>query len=243
MYSLKRITGVNLLAAAVFAACVVFLPPTAHAGDEETPEIPQGSFDDEWALYLIDPENPLPEGYRPELELVYSSDVQDFYMDERCAGGLRLLMEDARADGIELVVSSAYRSYDRQEEIFYNYLNFLMGKGLDYEDAFAETAEQIAVPGASEHNSGLAVDFLTPDWFDTHDDITEDFEDTEAFRWLAKNAWKYGFILRYHKGEANTTGFIYEPWHYRYVGVDFAEQIYHSGLTLDAYISTRFARS
>jgi D-alanyl-D-alanine carboxypeptidase len=96
------------------------------------------------------------------------------------------------------------------------------------------TASEYAIPGTSEHNAGLAIDFNLTD--SPHTLIEESFDQTSAFCWLSENAQNYGFILRYPKNTIHITGIVYEPWHFRFVGVYHAQQIYISGLTLEEYI-------
>jgi len=231
--SLKKMLLYNLFAVLIFAVSVsltvVFSRP---------PEIPQApatiqeASDESWAFFLINEKNPLPENYEPELMLV----TEDFFLDARCAEYARNMLTAAENDGVILNVVSAYRSRQRQSENFDNYVARLMYEGMSEADAILFTAAQIAKPGASEHNAGLALDILSTDWFDYNNDITDEFDRTPEFRWLAANSWKYGFILRYPKGKEEITGIIYEPWHFRYVGIDVAEQIFNSGFTLDEYI-------
>ena len=123
----------------------------------------------------------------------------------------------AALDNIKLFNVSAYRSYQSQESI---YNRNVANKGVE------ETDKASARPGNSEHQTGLALDV---NWIDT------DFENTDAFKWLQNNAHKYGFILRYIKGKEDLTGYIYEPWHYRYVGEETANKIKEEGITFDEY--------
>ena len=123
----------------------------------------------------------------------------------------------AALDNIKLFNVSAYRSYKSQESI---YNRNVANRGV------AETDKASARPGNSEHQSGLALDV---NWIDT------DFENTSAFKWLQNNAHKYGFILRYIKGKEDLTGYIYEPWHYRYVGEDIAKKIKEENITYEEY--------
>ncbi|MCL1866398.1 MAG: M15 family metallopeptidase, partial [Oscillospiraceae bacterium] len=112
---------------------------------------------------------------------------------------------------------------------FRNDFNNNVAKGYSKEEAFRMTASEIAVPGTSEHNMGLAIDFNS---------IHEDFDRTEAYRWLTINAHKYGFILRYPKDKTDITAISYEPWHWRFVGLGNASDILRSGLTLEEYVGT-----
>jgi D-alanyl-D-alanine carboxypeptidase len=109
-----------------------------------------------------------------------------------------------------------------------------MQEGMTEEDARREAATVIAVPGTSEHQLGLAVDIIdTKLWA-----LEEEQENLPAQKWLMENSWRYGFILRYPKDRIDSTGIIYEPWHYRYVGTDVAKEIYDSGMTLEEYIES-----
>ncbi len=126
----------------------------------------------------------------------------------------------AKTEGFTLIASYSYRSYQEQESAYNKYYD---SKGLAYADSFAARA------GFSEHQTGLALDITTR----LEDD--EEFVETEEFSWLQENAHNYGFILRYPKDMEDITGYTYEPWHYRYVGVDVATKIYNEGITFDEY--------
>jgi D-alanyl-D-alanine carboxypeptidase len=107
-----------------------------------------------------------------------------------------------------------------------------MDDGMTREQAEEEALRYSARPGTSEHQTGLCLDFMTTQM----SDLDESFEDTSAFRWLSSNAHKYGFILRYPSNKVDTTGYKYEPWHYRFVGRSAATEIYESGLCLEEYL-------
>ena len=126
----------------------------------------------------------------------------------------------AKEDGITLIVNSSYRTHDEQEEIYNDYES---SQGKAYADKYA------ARPDYSEHQTGLALDIFTPGAG------MANFEDTDAFRWLQENSYKYGFILRYPEGKEDITGYSYEAWHYRFLGKDLAKKVYNSGLTYDEY--------
>jgi D-alanyl-D-alanine carboxypeptidase len=239
--SQKRLFLTNIIACLVFAVTVSLTVIFAHAPDaEESAEpVPQDqSIHSYWAFFLINDENPLPEDFLPELEVIDFTGSREFYLDARAAPFAVEMLAAAEDDGVILRVVSAYRSRQRQLENFNNYVARLVREhGMSEDEAIVLTASQIALPGASEHNAGLAVDILSADWFLYHDDVTEEFERTPEFRWLIENSWRFGFILRYPRGKEDVTGFIYEPWHFRYVGIDIAEQMVNSGLTLEEYIS------
>lgn len=131
-----------------------------------------------------------------------------------------LMAKAALKANIKLIVNSSYRSYKDQEK---TYNNLVSSKGKKEADVMAARA------GYSEHQTGLALDITT----NLKDD--EEFIDTEAFTWLKNNSYKYGFILRYPSDKEDITGYSYEPWHYRYVGVDAATRIYNENITFDEY--------
>ena len=135
------------------------------------------------------------------------------------------MFEDAAKDGISLVGVSGYRSYDVQKGLYDTRIE---------QKGEARTKAYTAEPGASEHQSGLALDILSDDY----QTLDEGFENTDAFRWLTNNCYKYGFILRYIKGKEDITGYNYEPWHFRYIGnEEIAEDIMNRGLAFEEYIN------
>ena len=130
------------------------------------------------------------------------------------------MFDAAEKEGMDLIISSAYRSYDEQDET-YEYYKKIKGD--------EQIKKYAARPGYSEHQTGLAFDILTTDT------LTDDFDKTKEFEWLQKNAYKYGFILRYPKGKEKLTGYDYESWHYRYVGKETAKKINDEQITYDEY--------
>lgn len=126
----------------------------------------------------------------------------------------------AKNEGLKLIASTSYRSYENQEKIYNNLLN-------SNNQAYADKLS--ARPGHSDHQTGLAVDISAPNV------ALNEFENTAEFTWLTNNSYKYGFILRYPKDKADITGFDYEAWHYRYVGLKAAQAIYNEDITLDEY--------
>ena len=130
----------------------------------------------------------------------------------------------AKADGIRFKICSAYRTYSTQKWLYNNYLN-TMGKKL--------RNIRSAYPGRSEHHTGYAIDLVTKS---TGWTLTQDFAKTSEGKWINKHCAEYGFIIRYPKGKTDITGYDYEPWHLRYVGVDAAEEITEQGITLEEYL-------
>ena len=168
-------------------------------------------------LLLVNAEYPLPQDYNygwnlTKIEAKYHNGQLD-QIDAGIWPYMKAMVEAAWKDGVKLYVWSPYRSYDTQKMLFDNRVKKERG-----DEAKAATA--VARPGTSEHNTGLCADFNM---------ASSQFEDTEMFRWMCEHAEDYGFILRYPKGKEEITGYAYEPWHFRYVGVDYATAIYNVG--------------
>ncbi|MGX8797090.1 M15 family metallopeptidase [Fusibacter sp. JL298sf-3] len=145
------------------------------------------------------------------------NDSKTYRLDQRALDAFVEMHSAAKAEGVSLTIVSAYRTHDFQKRLYDNYV---ARSGKSEADRFS------ARPGHSEHETGLAIDL---------NQIAERFEDTEAFRWLSDNAHTYGYILRYPKGLEGETGYMYEPWHYRFVGREVAEFIKTEDITFDAY--------
>ena len=142
------------------------------------------------------------------------------------------MMDACRAVGLSPVICSSYRSYEKQEQLLQNKIDRLIAQGYSRDTAETEAAKEVALPGTSEHQLGLAVDIV--DLNNQNLDRTQ--EDTEVQKWLMEHSWEYGFILRYPNGKSEITGIIYEPWHYRYVGKDAAKEIYGQEICLEEYL-------
>lgn len=147
------------------------------------------------------------------LKPMLRSDIKE-YVDK--------LINDAQGLGLPIIVDSGYRSYNYQQVV----LDALIKEKGD------EAFKLVALPGASEHQTGLAIDFAYYENGIYNDDVKEN--DKEAI-WLKNNAWKYGFILRYPKGKENVTGYNFEPWHFRFVGLKLAKYLFKNDLTLEEY--------
>ncbi|MCL1822869.1 MAG: M15 family metallopeptidase [Oscillospiraceae bacterium] len=190
------------------------------------------TYDNAWAFYLINEANPLPAGYNPNLRYVY----KQYRADSRCADYAIQMLEDAKKAGINLMVISGYRTELLQQQNFDALMQEFIDKGHTKEQAYNLTKQEIALPGTSEHNAGLALDILSEDWYMHHTSLTNDFDKTAEFNWLVGNSWKYGFILRYPDDKTPVTGIIYEPWHFRFIGVKRAKEVYESGLCLEEFM-------
>jgi len=169
---------------------------------------------DNWELTLVNTRYRLPEGYVPPKLLTV---VNDCRLDSRVVPHYLDMYNAALEDGVKLTPFSGYRSYEMQERNYNNKIRYYQGEGYNKAEAAVKAAAVIMPPGSSEHNLGVAMDIVTCDsWFET----------TDEFTWLRENAYKYGFIMRYAKEKTDITGVIYEPWHWRYVGVKTATDIY-----------------
>lgn len=189
-----------------------------------------------WSTMLVNQSSHMPEGYVPEVRRVYNCGAdtgKDF--DTRAADALELMLSDARAAGYNMYLVSAYRTYDYQVGLFNRKVNEYKAAGYDDATAYSEASQWVAIPGTSEHCIGLAADIVSSTWYNYNSDLTHDFENTEHFTWLYENCADYGFILRYPKGKESVTQITYEPWHYRYVGVEAAKYIMENNLTLEEF--------
>ncbi|CAD2080740.1 D-alanyl-D-alanine carboxypeptidase [Jeotgalicoccus aerolatus] len=160
-------------------------------------------------VLIVNKEIPLPEDYNPEMQ----PEVIEAYTQ---------MFEDGAAEGLNFELVSGFRSYDYQAELYNNYVS---RDGKEAADRYS------AEPGHSEHQTGLAIDVGS---YDSAVLLQTSFEYTPEFQWMKDVAHEYGFIIRYMKGKEDITGYMYEPWHLRYVG-DKATEIYESGLTLEEY--------
>lgn len=162
----------------------------------------------------------------PDVQMAFSDTSLDkAHLRKEAADALELMFADAAEQGIELVMVSGYRSYDRQEELFQ--------QEVEQRGSVEEAAQWVAVPGTSEHQTGLAVDVSAAS---VNYELVEEFGSTAEGIWLQENAHKYGFILRYPAEDTETTGIGYEPWHFRYVGVEVATDMYNRDMCFEVYM-------
>lgn len=177
---------------------------------------------------LVNKENYLDESFIPEnlilTEIEFLSYIETRSLTEETANAAKAMFDAARNDGITLLGASGYRSYDIQVGLF-------SGRAAELGEEAA--SQYTAPPGASEHQTGLALDILGADY----QFLDDGFDQSESFKWLVENCSKYGFILRYIKGKEDITGFGYEPWHFRYIGDnEIAQEIMDRGITLEEYL-------
>ena len=185
-----------------------------------------------WYLMLVNQSHPMEDGYVPEL-----ANIDDSHqVDARVLESLQNMLKAASDEGYSLYVCSAYRSVDRQKELFNESMIDYVNQGMTYYEAAIETAKSIAWPGESEHATGLAMDIVSSDYAG----LDEKQGETDDQKWLMEHCFEYGVILRYPKDKSEDTGIIYEPWHYRYVGVEAALAIRDQGVTLEEYLNEEY---
>ena len=161
----------------------------------------------------------------------------DYKMDYRAAPHCKEMLAAMRSElGSKIRAFSTYRSYSYQEGNFQRKVKKLMDKGYSKADAYNTAATIVAIPGTSEHQLGFAIDVYLDSLYNKYGELNEHFEETEEYRWLQEHAWEYGFILSYPKDKIKDTGIIYEPWHYRFVGVENAKTIRDSGKLLSQWL-------
>lgn len=189
------------------------------------------STEEGWSLVLINEVHPLDTEYRPELAEI----VEGKFVDKRIMDELTAMLEDAVNEGMNMYICSAYRDYEEQRQVFNTTMVDWINQGKSPLEAYEETKISVAVPGTSEHASGLALDIVSAQY----GELDEKQAETAEAKWLAENCWKYGFILRYPPEKSAVTGIIFEPWHYRYVGKDAAKEIKEKDITLEEYLSQK----
>jgi D-alanyl-D-alanine carboxypeptidase len=183
---------------------------------------------DDWQLVLINKQHPVPDDYEFTLGTIKGS----MMCDERIVEDLLNMLQGAKEDSVNLVICSPYRDMHRQEVLFNRKIDIYMSRGNSYMEAYSLASQTVTVPGASEHQIGLAFDIICDDY----SALNAGFGETDAGKWLAKHCCEYGFILRYPEGKQYITSIEYEPWHFRYVGVEAATVIMKEGITLEEFI-------
>ncbi len=195
--------------------------------EDEEGNLVNPTFDEDWSLILVNKDHLIPDDYSFELATI----TDKVKSDVRCASALVEMIKAAKDDNVYLYVASPFRDLERQTYVFNRKLKSVMAEGYEYDEAYEIASETVAPPGTSEHQIGLAFDFVTDGYWK----LDEGFADTEGGKWLKENGPDYGFILRYPKGREDITKIEFEPWHYRYVGVKAAQEMERLGLTLEEY--------
>ena len=216
---LITILAITVLAAAADAR-FGFSPPLGVLGFTNA---------ENWETRLVNPWNPLPEGFTPP-SLGVTRD--GYYFDSRAVNAVDELIAGGAEAGYALALVSAYRTQEYQSQLFENKVSQYLAEGYSREDSERHAATVVARPGHSEHNLGLAVDITSA----SHTALDGAFGNTAEALWLRENCAEYGFILRYPEDKTDITGIIYEPWHFRYVGKSTAQYIMSNDLTLEEYL-------
>lgn len=196
-------------------------------------ELPAGNLSD-WNLIFLNPE----EENKITKELDFKKVEFDYNqcVDSRAAGAYEKMCKDAKQAGITLFLRSGYRSIKTQRVNYNANVNRQINLGYSKEKAIELTNLYYTVPGHSEHHSGLAFDIITPEYHKNVYSLCDKFAQTKAYEWLSKNCSDYGFILRYPKEKQDITTINFEPWHYRYVGIEHAKYIEENNLCFEEYI-------
>ena len=185
-------------------------------------------------MILVNHTNKMPENYTFETAECGSKTAVNKTLQTVACNAFLELQKAAAAENVTVWMQSGYRSVKYQTSLYERKTKYYLDKGYDNATAREKAAAVVNPPGYSEHNCGLAADLNSPE----HTGLDEGFEKTAAFRWLCEHAGDYGFILRYPKDAEDKTEIIYEPWHWRYVGVENAAKINASGLCFEDYIET-----
>ncbi len=185
---------------------------------------------DDWRLVLVNKQHPIPDDYELKLGSIKTS-RGSMKCDKRIIADLEKMLEDAKEDGINLVICSPYRPSTRQKYLFNKKVKAYVKSGNSYMDSYYLSAQAVNIPGSSEHEIGLALDIVS----DRYSGLNEGFADTDAGKWLAKHCMEYGFVLRYPKGKESITGIEYEPWHFRYVGKEAAKYMSSEDICLEEF--------
>ncbi|MCI5753948.1 MAG: M15 family metallopeptidase [Clostridiales bacterium] len=217
-------------------------PDSAEPGqnDEPTPESePEpapGPYADrpdiditQWQYRLVNTEHLLDGSYAPEMTTLEGGHM----FDARAADALKDFIAGARAEGLSVYMVSTYRSYETQKYLFDRKLSEKLAGGLGQDAAYAAAARIVAIPGTSEHQTGLAADITDQHYAY----MNESLEDTALFQWMQAHCAEYGFIVRFPKEKQDVTGIMYEPWHFRYVGQEAAQYIMDNGLCLEEFVA------
>lgn len=185
-------------------------------------------------MVLVNHTSKMPDDYTFDTKECGSATAVNKTLQTAACDAFLSMQKAAAADGVTVWMQSGYRSVKYQTSLYERKTKYYLDKGYDNATAKEKAAAVVNPPGYSEHNCGLAADLNSPE----HTGLDEGFEKTAAFRWLCEHAGDYGFILRYPKDAEDKTEIIYEPWHWRYVGVENAAKINASGLCFEDYIET-----
>ena len=173
-------------------------------------------------LVLVNADHKMPDGTDDGVVEQY-----DIMLDKRALDAYGQMYQAASQDGITLWISSGYRSPTLQAQLYQQEIDDNLAKGMTENEAVEAADRAVQKPGYSEHNTGLAMDFNT---------VTNSFKNTNTYAWLMEHAEDYGFVLRYPEDKESITGIMYEPWHFRYVGVEHAKKMNELHMCLEEYV-------
>lgn len=189
-------------------------------------------------IILVNKKNLLPESYVPDqlvnIAETVSSTKKEIYLQQEAASQYIRMVQAMEAEGIKLAAVSGYRTYKYQSNLYINKVNYYKKYYAD-EEARVRAGQVVAPPGASEHQTGLAIDVSVSSIGYALDGR---FQNTKAYKWLKDNSYKYGFIIRYPQEKREITDIIFEPWHLRYVGEHHAEEVFLRDICLEEYIES-----
>ena len=194
-------------------------------------ELPREAKATDWNLILVNPWEALLENN--EFDLAEVDNTQQ--IDVRIVEAWNDWRNAALEAGHNLFFASGYRTVERQRNNFENRYNGYLKDGLSEEEALLKTKEYLTEPGHSEHHTGLALDIVDHEWINAGHGLDPEYNTQDSQKWLVETMGDYGFILRYPKGKEEITGIQYEPWHFRYVGVEHARFIKEHNLVLEEY--------
>ena len=202
-------------------------PPQGDGSDYGVPIVSTLTADDGNLLVLVNKEYTVGRDYYPtdmvDIDGSLSTN-QNLKVKREAYDAYLEMLADAKAEGLNFCICSAYRGFEVQESLYYN---SLASNGKEYTD------KMFAYPGRSEHHTGYAIDITSAsmNW-----GLSQDYADYPDGAWIAEHCDEYGFIIRYPKGKEDITGYMYEPWHIRYVGVEIAREITEAGITFEEYM-------
>lgn len=182
----------------------------------------------DWNLILVNKDNPIPEDYEVEVVKI----EEKWEVDVRIRNAVEAMLNDARKEGLNPIICSAYRTSNYQKNLFNNKVKEYKRKGYSQNKAEEQAALWVTIPGTSEHELGLSLDIVDR----KYQILDEKQENTAVQKWLMEHCYEYGFILRYPTDKKDITKINYEPWHYRYVGVKDAMFIKENSFCLEEYI-------
>ena len=177
---------------------------------------------------LVNDSNPLPQSYQPDLVETRNGKL----VHKEIKDPLERMIDDAKEEGLQLLICSAYRDYEKQAKLVEGSVEKYMNEGYDYEEAFFEARRYMEMVGRSEHHTGLAVDLVGINY----QTLDKGQADTPENKWLNEHAHKYGFILRYPDDKEEITGILHESWHFRYVGEEAAFFMKENQLCLEEFL-------